>query len=283
MPGGKIPGPQCQHRSPVQIDEGTVCRQPSHTPGPTGYKLDQSSLAISRMSAGEKLREAILRARYHLSPEMSEKLLALVTPEALAIMAGTATLWAAGHFFGISEAVDVVLIGLGAYALGSEAITAGKELTSFVTGALDAKSDSDLNTAGKHFARFVTIVGVDVAIALLLHKTLGQKSEGKASAVEKPPPEVMDLTAGLKVEVRSDVSLSGAGRSGENVKFLTGPPNSAVKSAGSGRVFVTDAKGQVILDITAERVKPVRPQIGFGEKRNPTPEELNLIKLLWGK
>ncbi|MGA9997472.1 MAG: hypothetical protein WBP93_18780 [Pyrinomonadaceae bacterium] len=259
-----------------------MCRQPSPTPGPTGCNLDQSGRVVSRMSSGEKLREAILRARYHLSPEVSAKLMELVTPEALAILAGTATLWAAGHFFGVSEFVDVVLVGLGVYALGGEAITAGKELTGFVTGALNAKSDSDLDTAGKHLARFVTIVGVDVAIAVLLHKTLGRKSGGKA-AVEKPLPEVVNLTAELKVEVRSDISLSGAGRSGENVKFLTGPPNSAVKSAGSGRVFVTDAKGQVILDITAERVKPVRPQIGFGEKRVPTPEELNLIKRLWGK
>jgi hypothetical protein len=59
--------------------------------------------------------------------------------------------------------------------------------------------------------------------------------------------------------------------------------SSAVKSEAPGRVFVTDSQGQVILDITAERVKPVTPRQGFGEKRSPTQEELGLIRQLWGK
>jgi hypothetical protein len=36
--------------------------------------------------------------------------------------------------------------------------------------------------------------------------------------------------------------------------------------------------GQVILDITAERVKQVKPHVGFvGEKRDLTAEELDLL------
>jgi len=164
----------------------------------------------------------------------------------------------------------VILIGLGALALGKEALTAAKDLTSFVSGALNARSFSDLDRAGQHLARFVATVGVDAAIAVLLHKTVGRKGSAKSSVAEEPM-------------LRPDVSLSGAGRSGQNVKFLTGPPNSAVRSVAPGRVFVTDSHGQVILDITAERVKPVTPKTGFGEKRPPTPEELDLIRELWGE
>jgi hypothetical protein len=55
-----------------------------------------------------------------------------------------------------------------------------------------------------------------------------------------------------------------------------------VKSEAKGRVFVTNALGQVVLDITAERVKQVKPHIGFvGEKRDLTAEELDLLKQLW--
>jgi hypothetical protein len=76
--------------------------------------------------------------------------------------------------------------------------------------------------------------------------------------------------------------FSFGGRSGEKVKFLKGPANSAVKSEAKGRVFVTNALGQVVLDITAERVKQVVPHIGFvGEKRDLTAEELELLKQLW--
>ena len=76
--------------------------------------------------------------------------------------------------------------------------------------------------------------------------------------------------------VRSDVTLSG-GRSGQKVKNLTAPINSAVRGA-NGRVCVTNDKGQVILDMTRKRVKPVIPGQGLGPKRAPTPQELELIK-----
>jgi hypothetical protein len=56
-----------------------------------------------------------------------------------------------------------------------------------------------------------------------------------------------------------------------------------MKSAAPGRVFVTNSKGQVVLDITRERGKPVRSNIGFEEKRPPTTQELKLIKLLWNE
>lgn len=270
MAHGKVPGPLGQHRTPLQIQDGTLCLQVSATPGSVGLDASLSMQVIGRMSAAEKLGAAILRARQHLSPEVGDKLLALVTPEALGIIGATAVFWAAGHFFGVSEVVDVFLIALGVYALGSEALTAAKDLTGFVELALNAKSSADLDKAGQHFARFVATVGVDTAIAVLLHKAVGKKGKASAAASNKPA-------------LRPDVSLSGAGRSGQNVKFLTGPPNSVVKSAAPGRVFVTNAEGKVILDITAERVKPVTSSGGFGEKRLPTLEELEFIRQLWQK
>jgi hypothetical protein len=269
MADGKIPGPLCRTRNSRHIHDGTLCLQPSPTPGSVG--LDNSSLtAVSRMSRTEKFRASIMRARFYLGPAVGNKLLALVTPEALAIIGGTAVLWGVGHFFGASEIFDAGLILFGVFALGSEAITAGKDLTAFVQLSLYAKTPEDLDQAGRHFARFVATVGVDAAIALLLHKTVGQKGKGEAAFAETP-------------RLRPDVMLEGAGRSGQNVKSLTGPANSVVKSAGPGRIFVTNAQGQVILDITAARVKPVTPGVGFGSKRPPTLEELELIKQLWGR
>jgi hypothetical protein len=117
-------------------------------------------------------------------------------------------------------------------------------------------------------------VGVDAAIVLLLRRTSGKPADDILE------PEVMKLTPAVEVKMRGDISLSG-GRSGENVKFLTGPPNSAVRSTAQGRIFITNSKGQVIFDITVERVKPVRPQAGFDDKRPPTQMELNLIQMLW--
>ncbi len=80
---------------------------------------------------------------------------------------------------------------------------------------------------------------------------------------------------------RPDLPALSGGRSGSQVKNLTGPPNSLIKGS-KGRVYVTDDKGQVILDITKDRVKPVTPGQGFGPKRPPTPEELDFIDKLFG-
>jgi len=80
--------------------------------------------------------------------------------------------------------------------------------------------------------------------------------------------------------LRPDVRLSG-GRAGQNVKNLTGPPNSAVRGS-DGRVYFTNEKGQVVLDVTSTRAKPVTPGVGYGPKRPPTPEELDTINRLHG-
>ena len=53
--------------------------------------------------------------------------MSLLTPQAIAIIAATTALWAGGHFFGVSEVIDVILLGVGAVALGSESISAGYE------------------------------------------------------------------------------------------------------------------------------------------------------------
>ena len=80
--------------------------------------------------------------------------------------------------------------------------------------------------------------------------------------------------------LRPDVKLSG-GRSGSNVKNLSGPTNSAVRGS-SGRVYITNERGQVILDVTRARAKPVTPGRGFGSKRPPTAHELEIIRHLNG-
>jgi hypothetical protein len=269
MANGKVPGPQCQSRRALQINDGTLCLQPSATPGSLTALRADSMNAIARMSKTEKLGAAIMRSRSYVAPEVADKLLELVTPEALAIIGVTVTAWAVGHAFGVSEIVDVVLIGLGVFALGTEAWTAAKDLSSFITVALNARSANDLDLAGQYFARFVTRVGVDTAIALLLRKTIGK---GKPAPTKAPA-------------LRPDISLSSGGRSGPNVKFLTGPPNSVVKSTAPGRVFLTDENGRVILDIDRDRAKPVVPGVGFQrhDKRPLTAEEMDWIKKLWGK
>jgi hypothetical protein len=84
---------------------------------------------------------------------------------------------------------------------------------------------------------------------------------------------------GSDLSLRPDIALSG-GRSGAGVKNLTGPANSVLKGS-EGRIFITNESGQVILDVTANRAKPVTPGVGFGDKVLPTQQMLDLIKQIW--
>lgn len=40
MAGGRKPGPQCLYNDPVDIEDGTMCRASSPTPGPLGTATD---------------------------------------------------------------------------------------------------------------------------------------------------------------------------------------------------------------------------------------------------
>jgi hypothetical protein len=85
---------------------------------------------------------------------------------------------------------------------------------------------------------------------------------------------------------RPDIVQAG-GRSGANVKYMMGPPNTAMKGAGEAqgirRAFVTNQAGQVIKDITPERTKIIIPGKGEAGKINPSPrEDQQILKRLFG-
>lgn len=84
---------------------------------------------------------------------------------------------------------------------------------------------------------------------------------------------------GKKLNVRPDVVVSG-GRTGSKLQNVITEANSIIKGA-RGRVYVTDQNGKVILDISKDRVKEVIQGQGFGPKRPPTAEEIQLIKSVW--
>jgi hypothetical protein len=65
----------------------------------------------------------------------------------------------------------VILLVIGAATIGWSAWQLGKELYAFATGAVNAKTDRDLDVAGEHFARAVAIGGITAVSALLLHKS----------------------------------------------------------------------------------------------------------------
>jgi len=127
---------------------------------------------------------------------------------------------------------------------------------------------------------------VTVVNNAIVDGALAGAASGAGVAVNAARTASVAVTSGAsalsKIRVRPDIVLKG-GRSGQNVKNLVGPANTAVRGGGE-RVFITNEKGLVILDITKSRVKPVIPGQGFvrGGERPPTAEELDILSRVIG-
>ncbi len=155
----------------------------AHGTAPAG----PSDADVAAMNPAQKLGTAIERALPMLPSDVRAKVAGMLTPENLALMGGITAAWAASHAIGVGEVADVVALGIGAITLGPEVVGAAKDFAGFVTGALGATSNADLNGAAAHFSKFVSTVGVDTAAALLLHKAakaVGPSLDGLAKPAE---------------------------------------------------------------------------------------------------
>jgi hypothetical protein len=191
-------GPICGLTRPQNINDGTTCRSISPCPGPVGG--EGLAANVSAWPARQKLVEAARRAAPYLPKEAREQFLVLFSPKMLALTSATLAAWGIGQFLGYGEVVDLALLGWGVYALGSGVFAAKNELAAYLKGAVSAINSADLDTAGMHLARLVSLVGVTVLVAVVLK--FGSKLTGRAIA-----------TAGLEAD--AEVWLIKLGRTGE--------------------------------------------------------------------
>ena len=187
------------------IDEGTTSRTRSAVPGSTGV-LPQS---VGSMSAQDKIAEAIRRSLPLLGPEARRQVEAMLTPTALAIMAGTLVVWAGSHFFGVGEIVDVILLAVGFVTVGLGVFSGASELYEFATDAVHANSEEDLNRAARHFAAAVNILGISVISAVLLRRSAGAVKARGRPTVRRLPNVGQTPPAGVKPRITRPHVLPG--------------------------------------------------------------------------
>jgi hypothetical protein len=136
---------------------------PPATPGPIVGD------SVRSWSTATKIEAAVRRALPRLPGDAAAKLMELISPASLAMLAVALTLWAGAHAFGVGEAIDVFLFVTGCIFIGLEAFDAIKHIVLFVQLSVGATSDQDLDAAGAHLARAIAIIGVDAVIALITH------------------------------------------------------------------------------------------------------------------
>ena len=195
-----MPGPLGTESNIPLIDEGTLARSRSPVPGP---------VSTVPLSTQERIAEAMRRSLPLLPAEARHQVEALISPESLAIIAGTLLLWAGSHFFGVGEIVDIILLTVGFAVLGLSVFTGGQELYKFATTAVDARTDADLQRAAQHFATAVNILGISLISALLLRRS-ARAVVARGRPAVRPMPNVGTPPApGVKPRITRPFSLPG--------------------------------------------------------------------------
>lgn len=146
---------------------------------------------LSSMSASDKLVKAIKRSADFMGGELGKRIDELLTPQSIAMMMGFAALFIAAQATPAGWVADgLAVIGLVASAalIGFEVSEVINHIRAFIDTASNAATNADIDVAAKHFATAVTKVGVDVILAILLHKA------GKAAKPYiKPPTGYVDM------------------------------------------------------------------------------------------
>ena len=129
---------------------------------------EQSTCKLDRRDVDAGPAGAVIRKAAALLPEnVGHRLLALLSPKSLAVMAGIIVIWAGAHFAGIGELADVVLLVAGWISVGSGAVAGARKLIAFAIATASARSTTDLDKAARDLADAITTLGFDVALGLL--------------------------------------------------------------------------------------------------------------------
>jgi hypothetical protein len=178
----------------------------------------QVHVSAAKLSAEERVGEAMRRAIPLLPSAVQEAIEAMLSPESLIIIAGSLILWAGSHVFGVGEIVDIILMVGGFLMLGKSVLDLADDIFKFARLTVSGRTDGELDEAAKCFARIVVIGGIDIIMALLLRKSLKQvRARPRATLAPKgllpvdPPPPVNPGEVFYKPKITRPVTLpSGA-------------------------------------------------------------------------
>ena len=142
---------------------------------------------IASMSFDERLSEVFSRTLPKVGPEARAQLAAMIEPKALAIVAGVLAVWVASHFFGVGEAVDIVLGVVGVFSIGWAVFEGIGEIFNFASETYNGRDTASMESAAGHLAKGISILGIQAVLALLF-KGRPKTYEGEPIKIGAPPP-----------------------------------------------------------------------------------------------
>lgn len=139
---------------------------------------------VSGWTFERKLQETLTRTLPKLGPETRAQLAAIITPEALAIVAAVLVAWVVSHAFGVGEIIDIILAVVGVIAIGMAVFAGLDHLYDFAVGTYRARTDADLEVSAGHLAAAIGILGIQAVLAVLFR---GRPQGGRVRVGPAPP------------------------------------------------------------------------------------------------
>lgn len=228
----------------MQVEDGTLCRMASPVPGPVG----PSANPVAHWSIRTKLLEAARRAIPKLPADSRQQFASLFSATNIEITGGVLALWAGSHFFGVGEAADLALLGIGVVTMGTAAFGVGRDLGSFLALATHAQTEADLDRAASHLAQAVVTMGVMSFIALIMkagsrfkRPGLVGASAGETIGAASAAEETVTVGRWMSKEEYNAMLRTGRVQESPNggAKGVLYPPNPAsYKAAPPGDIYV---------------------------------------------
>src|SRR6267378_913955 len=186
MAGSRKPGPVCSYNHPVVIDDGTMCRSLSPTPGPVGttpflITQRQQVRPVASMTHEQKMEAAIRSAQekgqisteiLNQLPSVQQLVISIVVVggvlAGLGIAAAAVASTGVGAVLeGIAAGIVLALAAIGVITSATQVIAGIKTLMTFYEAIRVARTHADLEAAGKDFATGIAEVGVGTVMMIL--------------------------------------------------------------------------------------------------------------------
>lgn len=185
--------------------------QPTQSGDPNAGEPNESAPAEDNSTSGRVLRAIEIAATQKLRGAVGAKLRELATPANLAVLMAFVGLYIAAQATPAGWAAD----GIAIVTLVASAMLIGKELSGVIDEVrafvrLCENPNGDLDAAAQHLANAASTVGIDVLLAIILHK-----AGSAAKPYIKPPTGMVEMVTdtGLIVQVPAEaVQAASLGR-----------------------------------------------------------------------
>ena len=168
-------------------------------------QTDARAASVATWSFERRLEGAFNRTLPKLGPEARAQLAAIITPEALAIIAAVLVAWVVSHAIGVGQIVDIILLTVGVLSIGLAVFVGLDHLYEFATGTYAAKSESDLEVAAGHLAKAISILGIQAVLAVLFR---GAPKTGRGGSMNPGPPPPRNPGPRYQPRVKKDPRLA---------------------------------------------------------------------------